>query len=397
MNSQQTRTIFTDFFRERGHSLILGSTLIPPEGDGSVLFTSSGMHPLTPYLEGRPHPQGRRLINCQRCLRTSDLDEVGDGTHLTLFEMLGSWSLGDYTYQQSLRWGLQLMTEGFGIGKERLALTVFGGDGECPPDTGSEEVWCEWGLPRSRITRTTHENWWSNGGGGLCGPDSEIFVWCGRGQPQGNPISNTGWVEVWNHVHMRFHRDESGRLHELPVRNVDTGMGFERLLSVLQGVSSVYETDIFEPWMRCFGEELGLSGTSLRLMCDHTRSGVVIIGDGVLPSNTGRGYVLRRLIRRSLNTLWRHDSELSLNSLPHSLIEDTLGWFALPQESRELVVGVILGEERRYRELRERGRKIVEHRLQQRPLTEDDYRDLYETNGLPRELVEEFVSVQRSE
>ena len=178
------------------------------------------MHPLTSYLEGRPHLQGRRLISCQRCLRTSDLDEVGDSTHLTLFEMLGSWSLGDYTHQQSLRWGLDLMSEGFGIPQERLSLTVFGGDGDCPPDTDSEDVWLERGLPHSRITRTTRENWWSNGVGGLCGPDSEIFVWCGRGSPQGTPVSDSGWVEVWNHVHMRFHRDEQGRLHELPLRNV---------------------------------------------------------------------------------------------------------------------------------------------------------------------------------
>jgi alanyl-tRNA synthetase len=388
MNCFQTRTVFTDFFRERGHNPILGSTLIPPEGDGSVLFTSSGMHPLTPYLEGCPHPQGRRLINCQRCLRTSDLEEVGDNEHLTLFEMLGSWSLGDYSHQQSLRWGLELMTEGFGISRERLALTVFEGDEQCPLDSDSEDVWCELGFSRERITRTTDENWWSNGSGGLCGPDSEIFVWCGTDPPHGNPVSTPGWVEVWNHVHMRFHRDGSGCLHELPVRNVDTGLGFERLLSVIQGVPSVYETDVFEPWMRFFGTDLGISGTSLRLLCDHLRSSVVVIGDGVLPSNTGRGYVLRRLLRRSFNDLWTHDNGLSLSSLPPELIEDTLDWFSLPLSDRKLVENVISSEERRYRGLRERGHKIVRQRLRRGPLTEDDYRDLYETHGLPRELVE---------
>ena len=245
MNVTETTRTFLEFFEERGHRVIPGSSLVPPDGD-PVLFTTSGMHPLTPYLEGLPHPRGKRLTGLQRCLRTTDLDEVGDDRHLTVFQMLGSWSLGDYEGPQSLRWGYELITDGFGIGRDRLHATVFGGDDQVGPDTESLRTWEELGVPAEL---TTGDNWWSNGPTGPCGPDSELFVWTGDGPPRGTPGTDERWMELWNHVTMRYRRHPDGRLEPLPQRNVDTGMGLERLLMVLQGSPSVFGTDVFSPWM----------------------------------------------------------------------------------------------------------------------------------------------------
>ncbi|MGZ4655271.1 alanine--tRNA ligase-related protein, partial [Oryzihumus sp.] len=227
MDSHDVRSRFLDFYRERGHRRVQGTSLIPPDGD-PVLFTTSGMHPLTPHLLGEPHPQGRRLVNVQRCLRTTDLDEVGDDTHLTVFEMLGTWSLGDYPGPMSLRWGYELLRDGFGLDHDRLHVTVFGGDGQVGPDLESLRTWRELGVP---VELTVEDNWWSNGPTGPCGPDSEVFVWTGEGRPTGTPTSDGRWVEVWNHVMMRHRRLDDGRLVPLEQPNVDTGMGLERLLT----------------------------------------------------------------------------------------------------------------------------------------------------------------------
>ncbi|AZQ32510.1 hypothetical protein EJ357_02870 [Streptomyces cyaneochromogenes] len=375
---------FTDFFRERGHEQVTGGTLLPPPSD-PVLFTTSGMHPLTPYLEGRPHPQGRRLVNVQRCLRTSDLDEVGDPTHLTVFEMLGSWSLGDYGHSQSLRWGYELLRDGFGIPPERMYVTVFGGDDQVGPDSESLRTWRELGLP---VEPTREENWWSHGPVGLCGPDSEIFVWTGDlgTPPQGTPTCDPRWVEVWNHVSMRYRRLGDGSLHTLQQPGVDTGMGLERLVTVLQGHNSVYDIDLFEPWMRLLPSLWHLDGTSRRLVCDHLRSGIVVIGEGVRPSNTGRGYVLRRLIRRALTTLWRDDPSRTLSDLPEEVLRHTLDHFRRPGGTGP-VREVLLDEERRFGRLLERGRRVLGRPQFEGPLSDEDYRYLHDTHGLPRDLV----------
>ncbi len=386
MNTDQTVQTFIEFFRERGHQPITGSTLLPPPGD-PVLFTTSGMHPLTPYLEGRPHPLGSRLVNLQRCLRTTDLDEVGDYSHLTVFEMLGSWSLGDYPGPQSLRWGLELLRDGFGIGPDRLHATVFGGDEQVGPDTGSVQTWRELGIP-VRLTR--EDNWWSNGPTGPCGPDSELFVWTGSTTPQGTPGSDQRWVELWNHVMMRYRRLDDGGLKPLMRPNVDTGMGLERLLTVLQGKQSVFETDLLEPWMTMVQSLWDPGEQPLRLLSDHLRSCVVVIGDGVRPSNTGRGYVLRRLIRRGLTTLWRDDSSRTLGDLPMLLIEQTLGHFRQLVEPGQ-VSEVLLDEQRRFGDLLIRGRSVLSRRSGGPP-TEDEFQYLHETHGLPREIVVGLLS-----
>ena len=378
-------TSFLEFFGNRDHRLLQGSSLVPRDGD-PVLFTTSGMHPLTPYLEGRPHPQGRRLAGVQRCLRTTDLDEVGDDTHLTVFQMLGSWSLGDYEGPQSLRWGFELLTDGFGIGAGRLHATVFGGDDQVPADTRSVRTWAELGVP---VELTTDDNWWSNGPSGPCGPDSEIFVWTGDGPPQGTPGTDGRWMELWNHVTMRYRRHDDGSLEPLRQRSVDTGMGLERLLMVVQGKPSVYDCDVFEPWTRTLP---GVWPTrSPRLLTDHLRSSVVIIGDGVRPSNSGRGYVLRRLLRRVLTTLWREDRSWSLEQLPTALIEHTLTQFG--QEPDIVRVREALREEeQRFGGLLDRGHQVLARFDPGRPLTEKDLAYLHETHGLPPELVRELLT-----
>jgi alanyl-tRNA synthetase len=391
MDVNETIRRFTDFFTERGHHLLRGSTLIPPDGD-PVLFTTSGMHPLTPFLVGRPHPGGRRLTGLQRCLRTTDLDEVGDDRHLTVFGMLGSWSLGDYDPSQSLRWGLDLLTGGFGLDRRLLHATVFGGDeqiGVSRPDLTAHRTWTELGLPVELTSGD--DNWWSNGPTGPCGEDSEIFIWTGDGPPSGTPSVDERWMELWNHVTMRYHRGSDGHLEPLSQVNVDTGMGLERLLMVLQQVSCVYDCDVFGPWREVLPGLWQPGERDFRVLSDHLRSSVIVIGDGVVPSNTGRGYVLRRLLRRVLTTLWRDDPVRSLGELPGDLVSHSLGLFGQDQGDRDRVMNVLGEEERRFRGLLGRGRKVLDQFEPGQPLTEQDFVYLHETHGLPRDLVTELL------
>ncbi|HET9173137.1 MAG TPA: alanine--tRNA ligase-related protein [Actinospica sp.] len=398
MNVHETVRTFTDYYREHGHELLPGESLLPPDGDESVLFTTSGMHHLTPYLLGRPHPLGPRLTGVQRCLRTTDLDEVGDSSHLTVFEMLGSWSLGDYDGTRSLRWGYGLLRDGFGLPPELLHVTVWGGDEQVGPDVESLETWQDLGVP---VESLGEDNWWSNGPTGPCGPDSEIFVWVGQGPPRDTPSTNPGWVEVWNHVMMRYRRLEDGSLIPLRRRSIDTGMGLERLLTILQHTESVYETDVFHPWQQTIPTIWPLDVREQRIVIDHLRSSIVIIGDGIEPSNSGRGYVLRRLLRRVLTILWSHQESPHLGDLPRDLYTHTLdhlghlGPFGpfdrrdgLGQIGVEQVRQVILDEQQRFTTMLERGRKILSRRPHGNVLDEDTLRFLRETHGLPRELVE---------
>jgi alanyl-tRNA synthetase len=383
MQTEQIARTFVEYFEERGHRRVTGSTLLPPPGD-PVLFTTSGMHPLTPYLEGRPHPLGSRLVNVQRCLRTTDLDEVGDATHLTVFEMLGTWSLGDYEGRQSLAWGYELFTEGFGIDPTLLHATAYAGDDRVGPDTTSVDLWERLGVP---VELTVDDNWWSNGPTGPCGPDSEMFLWTGDTPPESTPTRDDRWVEVWNHVMMRHRRLDDGSLVPLPQRNVDTGLGLERLAALLQGRPSVYESDAFAPWRRCVPALWRpLDEPSLRVVCDHLRSAVVVLGDGVRPANTGRGYVLRRLVRRVLTVLWRDDPSRTLADLPEEPVRHTLDRFRQDTDP-DLVSRMLLEEENRFRRLLERGRQILARPRFRGPLDEGDLHYLHDTHGLPRDLV----------
>ncbi|HEX5297456.1 MAG TPA: alanine--tRNA ligase-related protein [Streptosporangiaceae bacterium] len=387
MNADETTRSFLEFFEERGHQLIEGGSLVPP-ADGPVLFTTSGMHPLTPYLDGLPHPRGPRLASVQRCLRTTDLDEVGDERHLTVFQMLGSWSLGDYDGPQSLRWGYELITKIFGTERGRLHATVFGGDEQVGPDIQAQRTWDELGVP---VELTTDDNWWSNGPTGPCGPDSELFAWTGDGPPQGSPGTDERWMELWNHVTMRFRRHEDGRLEPLPRPNVDTGMGLERLLMITQGVPSVFATDVFKPWMSILPGLWGPGERELRLIADHLRASIVIIGDGVRPSSAGRGYVLRRLLRRVLTTLWQIDNSKTIGGLPDVLIEHTQARFGQRTEP-EVIREVFGDEERRFSDLMSRGRKVLARFESGRPPTPEDLSYLHQTHGLPPDLVTEILT-----
>ncbi|MHB9758078.1 alanine--tRNA ligase-related protein [Streptomyces sp. BYX5S] len=382
MRTEDVLRTFTEFYEDRGHRRITGSTLLPPPGD-PVLFTTSGMHPLTPYLEGRPHPLGRRLVNVQRCLRTTDLEEVGDPTHLTVFEMLGTWSLGDYEGPRSLEWGYELLTDGFGIDPRMLYGTVFGGDEDTGPDHRSREVWERRGVP---VEETVEDNWWDNGPTGPCGPDSEIFLWTGDTPPESSPTKDDRWVEVWNHVTMRYRRLEDGSLVPLSQRNVDTGLGLERLSTLLQGGSSVFDCDLFDPWRRLLPGLWPLDEPSFRVVADHLRSSVVIVGDGVSPSNTGRGYVLRRLLRRVFTVLRREDPTRRLGDLPDELVRHTLDHFRQDVDP-STVRRVLLDEEQRFDRLLERGRQVLSRPRFRGPLGEEDLRYLHDTHGLPRDLV----------
>jgi alanyl-tRNA synthetase len=387
MSATGTIRTFLEFFGDRGHQVVPGSSLVPRSGD-AVLFTTAGMHPLTRYLEGRPHPQGRRLVSVQRCLRTTDLDEVGDNRHLTVFQMLGSWSLGDYDGSQSLRWGWELLTGRLGIDRDRLYATVFGGDAQVGPDLLSWGTWTDLGVP---VERLGTDNWWSNGPTGPCGPDSELFAWTGDGPPQGTPDTDGRWMELWNHVTMSYRRHDDGSLEPLPQRSVDTGMSLERLLMVVQRQPSVFDCDVFRPWMTALTGLWQPDQRSLRLLTDHLRSSIVILGDGVTPSNTGRGYVLRRLLRRALTVLWRPDSTRTLDDLPTSLVEQTLTQFGQYEETG-VVREVLRSEERRFASLLTRGRGVLAQLGTGRPPTEADLRYLHQTHGLPPELVTELLT-----
>jgi alanyl-tRNA synthetase len=388
MDISTTISTFLEFFRARGHREIEGSSLLPRPGD-PVLYTTSGMHPLTPYLAGEPHPLGRRLTGIQRCLRTTDLEEVGDTSHLTVFQMLGSWSLGDYDGPQSLRWGLELVCDHFGLKPATLHATAFGGDEQVGPDYDAMSTWSRLGLPVELLG--ANDNWWSNGPTGPCGPDSELFVWTGTGPPTGTPGTDTRWLELWNHVTMRYYRHPDGSLTPLSQPSVDTGMGLERLLMVTEGASSVFETELFGSWRSSLSDLWHPDERSLRILTDHFRSAIVIIADGVRPSSAGRGYVLRRLVRRALTALWQGSGELghgelSAGDLPPELVLETAERFGQSIEP-SLVLDVLTAEERTFGALLTRGRTLLRRLYPAGELTDDDYAYLHDTHGLPRELV----------
>lgn len=307
MTAHELRRAYINFFVERGHVEIPSASLVP-ENDPSVLFTTAGMHPLVPCLKGEPHPAGTRLVGVQKCVRTGDIDEVGDATHLTFFEMLGNWSLGDYFKEEAIRWSYVFLTDVLGIDRNRLAISVFGGDDDAPRDEESAHLWRELGVPDTRIAYLSKDdNWWPAGGKhpGPQGPDTEMFYWTGSAvAPEVFDPSETHWVEIWNDVFMQFDRSTDGRYELLAQKNVDTGMGLERTVAVLQGAQSVYETELFAPIMRAIAKAVGTKHkddiVSRRIVADHVRTALMMIADGVVPSNKDQGYILRRLIRRAV-------------------------------------------------------------------------------------------------
>jgi alanyl-tRNA synthetase len=378
LTSDEIRRSYVDFFTRRGHTEIPGASLI---GDGDTLFTIAGMQPLIPYFSGSPHPAGRRLVDYQRCLRTVDIDEVGDASHLTCFEMLGNWSLGDYFKRESLGWTLEWLTEVLGIDRSRLSVTVFAGDEQVPFDGEARDRWLELGISAERIRALgREENWWGPPGpDGPCGSDSEIFYLTDGGE----------WMELGNNVFIAYEQMPDGEIRPLAQRNVDVGLGLERITCLLQGVDSVYETDLFTGIL---GVVRGLASVgdvrAERIVCDHVRSGVLLIGDGVLPSNRDQGYVLRRLLRRAI----RQGRVLGidgpfLRELGESVIER---YRSVYPQLDAAILEVLEGEERRFARTLKRGLREIKR------LEHVDGRELFrlfETYGLPPELTLEELGV----
>ncbi len=312
LTTDELRQAYLDFFASKSHAVIPGAPLVP-ENDPTVLFTTAGMHPLVPYLMGEQHPMGKRLADAQRCVRTGDIDEVGDSSHLTLFEMMGNWSLGDYFKEGAIQMSFEFLINVLEIPIEKFAVTCFEGDADAPRDEESAAIWEKCGVPRERIGFLPKaKNWWGPAGmTGPCGPDTEMFYWVGKSElppPGSNPATDDpNWMEIWNDVFMQYNKKEDGTFKPLSQQNVDTGMGLERVAAVLQGVSNVYETDRMMPIMRrVTSYQLPVTGTDdvkhVRIIVDHLKAATFIIADGVKPGNVDQAYILRRIIRRAIRS-----------------------------------------------------------------------------------------------
>jgi alanyl-tRNA synthetase len=412
----ELRSKFIEYFKTKAHIEISGKSLIP-ENDPSVLFTTAGMHPLVPYLLGEPHPAGKRLVDYQKCIRTGDIEDVGDESHLTFFEMLGNWSLGDYFKEESIAysWEFLISPQWLALDPAKISVTVFAGDENAPRDEVSAQAWRKLGLPEDRIAYLpVSDNWWATGSTGPCGPDTEIFYWTGQGLPPAG--SNKGsdpknWMEIWNNVFMEFNRVDEKTLVRLPAQNVDTGMGLERTVAMLQGRKSVYETEAFTPIIgdleKLSSKTYGALGNdteldrSFRIIADHTRTATFILGDpkAVLPSNVGAGYVLRRIIRRAV----RHGRKLGiegafLSGPAAGIVDNYSGPYPELAENRERILSELKREEEKFLETLQKGEhefdKMLPNLLKnpQRIMSGRLAFKLYDTYGFPIELTEELAA-----
>ncbi|MDD2757907.1 MAG: alanine--tRNA ligase [Patescibacteria group bacterium] len=380
ITSVELRQKFLDFFVAKGHKIIPSASLIP-ENDPTVLFTTAGMHPLVPYLLGEPHPEGDRLVNTQKCVRTNDIDEVGDDCHGTFFEMLGNWSLGDYWKKESIAWSWEFLTSPawLNLDPKKISVTVFAGDGDAPRDDESAQAWKELGLPESKIAYLPKaDNWWSPAGQtGPCGPDTEIFWWKGEGAhppESSNPANDSkNWLEIWNNVFMQYNKNAAGKFEPLKQKNVDTGMGLERTLVTLNGFKDVYQVDTLWPIIKKIQDVSGREYVesaetvrSMRIIADHLRAATMIMGDdkGIAPSNVDQGYVVRRLIRRAV----RHGRLLGIrenfcSKIAEEVIKIFKAIYPEALRNREFILNEIAAEESKFRNTIEQGLKEFEKLL----------------------------------
>ena len=407
MKNINLKEAYLKFFESKGH-IVIPSAPIVPENDPTVLFNTAGMQPLVPYLKGEPHPEGTRLTDVQKCFRTNDLDEVGDKTHHTFFEMLGNWSLGDYFKKESISWSYELLTKVLEIPVEKLAVTVFKGNSVVDADTESAKLWEEAGINPKKIKYLGEDdNWWPNMELlGPCGPDTEIFYWRSEeAVPEEFDPSNENWVEIWNNVFMQYNHQADGSFVPLKNKNVDTGLGVERVTAVLEGVTDNYKSSI---WKNVISKIEEISNhsyddekytRSMRIIADHIRAIVIISGDdaGIKPSNTDQGYILRRLIRRMIRYAKKLDIDINSNweqDLAKLIINDYSKYYTELERNKIVILEVLKNEKIKFNRTLEKGLREFEKciaNISGNKIDKDTAFKLYDTYGFPIELTEELA------
>lgn len=405
MKAIEIRNKYLNFFKNHGHSVIPSAPLIP-ENDPSVLFTTAGMQPLVPYLLGEKHPEGKRLTDYQKCVRTNDIEEVGDNRHLTYFEMLGNWSLGDYFKEEAISMSFEFLTKELGIPVDKISVTCFAGDEDAPRDEVTAECWRKAGIPDERIYfYGKDDNWWIAGEEGPCGPDTEMFYDTGK-EPCSKdcqPSCDCGkYVEIWNNVFMEYYKSKDGTYSKLKQQNVDTGMGLERITFLLQGKTTPFDTEIFEPIMEKLESLQKIDDIkSRRIIAEHLRSSMMIISDGGRPSNIDRGYILRRLIRRMTRHL--NKLQISLDKLGGLIdldIEILKEMYPDLDKNKEIIKQVILEEKDKFVKTLSHGEREFEKAIQKLKQENKDIVDgqtifkLYETYGFPPEITADLAEEQ---
>ena len=393
------KDLYINYFVSKGHKQIPSAPVVP-ENDPSVLFNTAGMQPLIPYLMGQPHPYGTRLVDYQKCIRTNDLDEIGDTTHHTFFEMLGNWSLGDYFKDESIGYSFEFLTKVLNIPIERLAVTVYAGDGNIPFDEVSHNKWLSLGIPEKRIARTVEDNFWIAGTSGPCGPDTEIFYFRSNDEiPEVFDPEDDRWVEIWNNVFMEFYKDENGNVTELPKKNVDTGMGYERATAVLEGVLDNYTSSVWKDVIDLISDiakkpYIG-NEESMRIIADHIRTAVFISADpaGIKPSNTDQGYILRRLIRRAIRHAKKLEIDISSDweqRIAKLIISKYKKYYSELTENENVVLEVLKNEKEKFNRTLEKGLREF-NKVSNKDIDAETAFHLYDTYGFPIELTEELA------
>ncbi|UDQ96792.1 alanine--tRNA ligase [Lentisphaerota bacterium WC36G] len=412
MKASDLRKKYIQFFESKGHKAISSASLVP-ENDPTCLFTTAGMHPLVPYLLGEKHPSGTRICDYQKCVRTGDIDEVGDAVHLTFFEMLGNWSLGDYFKEEAIRFSFEFLTapEWLNISLDNLAVSVFAGDDDAPFDEEAFNLWRELGVSEARIARLgKKDNWWGPAAQtGPCGPDSEMFFWTGDGDaPEVFDPENKLWVEIWNDVFMQYNKTAEGKFEPLTQQNVDTGMGVERVTAVLQGKKSCYETELFLPLFAKLDEIRDLASEDVerercqeeRIIVDHLRAAVFMMSDGVLPGNVDQGYVLRRLIRRAIRQGRKLGVETAfITKIAQVIIDEYKECYPSLDAQNKEIINELSTEEEAFARTIEKGTKEFEKLISRVPehiknkvVSGKNAFKLYDTYGFPLELTIEMAA-----
>ena len=393
------KDLYINYFVSKGHKQIPSAPVVP-ENDPSVLFNTAGMQPLIPYLMGQPHPYGTRLVDYQKCIRTNDLDAIGDTTHHTFFEMLGNWSLGDYFKDESISYSFEFLTKVLNIPIERLAVTVYAGDKNIPFDEVSHNKWLSLGIPEKRIARTVEDNFWIAGTSGPCGPDTEIFYFRSNDEiPEVFDPEDDRWVEIWNNVFMEFYKDENGNVTELPKKNVDTGMGYERATAVLEGVLDNYTSSVWKDVIDLISDiakktYIG-NEESMRIIADHIRTAVFISADpaSIKPSNTDQGYILRRLIRRAIRHAKKLEIDISSDweqRIAKLIISKYKKYYSELTENENVVLEVLKNEKEKFNRTLEKGLREF-NKVSNKDIDAETAFHLYDTYGFPIELTEELA------